>query len=99
VKIMSALAAAYSRLMASELAERLERNGVPAHEIVVRARFRPSSDAPWSADDLEVNVRARVPGVDEERLRAVASVALACSRRALGRRRDLRTKLRVSLEH
>ena len=94
------LAAAYSAFMASDLAERLERNGVPARELVVHAWCRLSAGStPKSVLDLEVKVLGRVPGVDEERFRSVTGVALASCHRSLGMRRDLRPKLRVSLEH
>lgn len=94
------LAAAYSAFMATDLAERLERNGVPASELVVHAWCRLSAGAtPRSVLDVEVKVLGRVPGVDEERFRSVTGVALASCHRSLGMRRDLRTKLHVSLEH
>jgi lipoyl-dependent peroxiredoxin len=94
------LAAAYSAFMATDLAERLERNGVPAHELVVNAWCRLSAGGtPRSVLDFEVEVLGRVPGVDDERFRAVTGVALASCHRSLGMRRDLRTKLHVSLEH
>jgi lipoyl-dependent peroxiredoxin len=94
------LAAAYSAFMATDLAERLERNGVPAHELVVDAWCRLSAGAtPRSVLGVEVKIIGRVPGVDEERFRSVTGVALASCHRSLGMRRALRTKLQVSLEH
>jgi lipoyl-dependent peroxiredoxin len=94
------LAAAYSAFMATDLAERLERNGVPAHELVVDAWCRLSAGAtPRSVLGVEVKILGRVPGVDEERFRSVTGVALASCHRSLGMRRALRTKLQVSLEH
>jgi lipoyl-dependent peroxiredoxin len=93
------LAAAYSAFMATDLAERLERNGVPARELVVDAWCRLSAGAtPRSVLGLEVKIVGRVPGVDEERFRSVTGVALASCHRSLGMRRALRTKLQVSLE-
>jgi organic hydroperoxide reductase OsmC/OhrA len=92
------LAAAYAAFMATDLAERLERNGVPARELVVHVWCRLSGDtAPRSVQGFEVKVHGRVPGVDDERLRSVTGVALASCHKALGMRRDLRTKLHVSL--
>jgi organic hydroperoxide reductase OsmC/OhrA len=92
------LAAAYSAFMATDLAERLELGGVPAHELVVNAWCRLSWDAvPRSVQEFEIRVLARVPGVDEERLRAVAQVALGSCNASLGLRRDVSTKLHVSL--
>ena len=92
------LAVAYSAFIAADLAERLELGGVPARELVVHAWCRLSSDAaPRSVEEFDVNVQARVPGIDEERLRTVASVALVSSRKSLRMRRDLRTTLDVSL--
>ena len=94
------LAAAYSAFMATDLAERLERNGVPASELVVDAWCRLSAGAtPRSVLGVEVKILGRVPGVDEERFRSVTGVALASCHRSLGMRRALRTKLQVSLEH
>jgi lipoyl-dependent peroxiredoxin len=94
------LAAAYSAFMATDLAERLERNGVPARELVVDAWCRLSAGAtPRSVLGVEVKILGRVPGVDEERFRSVTGVALASCHRSLGMRRALRTKLQVSLEH
>jgi osmotically inducible protein OsmC len=93
------LAAAYSAFMATDLAERLQRNGVPARELVVEAWCRVSAGGtPKSVLDFEVKVLGRVPGVDEERFRSVTGVALASCHRSLGMRRDLRAKLHVSLE-
>jgi len=94
------LAAAYSAFMATDLAERLERNGVPARELVVDAWCRLSAGAtPRSVLGVEVKILGRVPGVDEERFRSVTGVALASCHRSLGMRRALRTKLQVSLEN
>jgi lipoyl-dependent peroxiredoxin len=94
------LAAAYSAFMATDLAERLERNGVPARELVVDAWCRLSAGAtPRSVLGVEVKIIGRVPGVDEERFRSVTGVALASCHRSLGMRRALSTKLQVSLEH
>jgi lipoyl-dependent peroxiredoxin len=94
------LAAAYSAFMATDLAERLERNGVPARELVVDAWCRLSAGAtPRSVLGVEVKILGRVPGVDEERFRSVTGVALASCHRSLGMRRALRTKLQVSLAH
>jgi organic hydroperoxide reductase OsmC/OhrA len=92
------LAVAYSAFIATDLAERLERNHVPASELVVHAWCRLSSEATLrSVEEFEIKVQARVPGIDEERLRCVARVALASCHRSLGMRRNLRTKLHVSL--
>jgi len=92
------LAVAYSAFIAADLAERLECNGVPATELVVHAWCRLSSDAaPRSVEEFDINIQARVPGIDEARLRSVAGVALASSRKSLGMRRNLRTTLDVSL--
>ena len=94
------LAVSYSAFMATDLAERLERNGMPANELVVQAWCRLSSeDAPRSVEGFDVEVHGRVRGIDEERFSCVASVALASCHRSLGMRRDLHTKLNVSLEH
>lgn len=92
------LAVAYSAYMATDLAERLERNGVPADELVVHAWCRLSSK-PASVDEFDVEVMGRVPGIDQERFRCVARVALASCHASIGMRRDLRTKLHVSLEN
>jgi osmotically inducible protein OsmC len=94
------LAAAYSGFMATELGQRLERNGVPAREIVVHTWCRLSANAaPRSVEGFEIEVMARVPGIDEERLRTVAGVALASCHTSIGMRRDLPAKLHVTLEH
>ena len=51
------LAAAYSAFMATDLAERLERNGVPARELVVDAWCRLSAGAtPRSVLGVEVKI-------------------------------------------
>jgi organic hydroperoxide reductase OsmC/OhrA len=94
------LAVAYAAFMATDLAERLERNGMPARELVVQARCRLSSDDfPRSVEEFDVRVQGRVPGIDDERLRTVARVALTSSHESLGMRGDLRTNLHVSLAH
>src|SRR5215210_8283314 len=62
------LAAAYSAFLATDLAERLELNGVPADELVVQARCLLSSKHA-SVKGFDVRVNGRVPGIDEERLR------------------------------
>lgn len=91
------LAVAYSAFMATDLAERLERNGVPADELVVHASCRLSSKCA-SVQELDVKVMGRVPGIDEERFRCVAGVALASCHAAIGMRRNLPTKLHALLE-
>ena len=92
------LAVAYAAFMATDLAERLERNGVPADELVVHAWCRLSSKHA-SVDEFDVKVMGRVPGIDPERFRSVAGVALASCHASIGMRRNLRTKLHVFLEN
>ena len=92
------LAAAYCAFMATNLAQRLERDGVPAHELVVGVWCRLSPDViARSVEGLEIEVRGRVPGIDKEGFRAAAQAALALSRKSLAVRNDLHTELRVSL--
>jgi organic hydroperoxide reductase OsmC/OhrA len=92
------LAAAFSAFMATNLAHRLERDGVPARELVVDVWCHLSGDATSrSLEELEIEVRSRVPELDEKGFRAAAEAALDLSREALGMRRELRTKLRASL--
>ena len=92
------LAAAYSAFMATNLAQRLEREGVPARELVVGVWCRLSADvAARSIEALAIEVRGRVPGLDNEGFHAAAQAALALSRKALALRSDLKTELRVSL--
>jgi lipoyl-dependent peroxiredoxin len=92
------LAAAYCAFMATNLAQRLERDGVPAHELVVGVWCRLSPDAiARSVEGLDVEVRGRVPGLNTEGFRAAALAALALSRESLAVRGDLQTELRVSL--
>ena len=84
--------------MATNLAQRLERDGVPADELVVGVWCRLSSDViARSVEALDIEVRGRVPGLDKEGFRAAARAALALSRKSLAMRNDLHTELRVSL--
>ncbi len=92
------LAAAYCAFMATNLAQRLERDGVPADELVVGVWSRLSLDVnARSVEGLDIEVRGRVPGLDREGFRAAARAALALSRNSLAVRNDLHTELRVSL--
>jgi organic hydroperoxide reductase OsmC/OhrA len=91
------LAVAYSAFIVTDLAERLELNGVPADELVVQAWCRLSAKRA-SVDEFDLKVMGRVPGIDQERFRFVAGVALASCHASIGMRRDLRTKLHVTLE-
>ena len=86
--------------MATNLAQRLERDGVPADELVVGVwcRLSPGVIA-RSVEALDIEVRGRVPGLDKEGFRAAAQAALALSRESLAVRNDLHTELRVSLTH
>jgi lipoyl-dependent peroxiredoxin len=92
------LAAAYCAFMATNLAQRLERDGVPAHELVVGVWCRMSPDAiARSVKALDIEVRGRVPGLDKEGFSAAARAAVALSSNSLALRTDLHTELRVSL--
>jgi organic hydroperoxide reductase OsmC/OhrA len=92
------LAAAYSAFMATNLAQRLEGDGKPADELVVDVRCRLSPEVTArSVEGIDVEVRARVPGLDRKGLRTAAANALAISRKALGLRTAMQTDLRVSL--
>jgi osmotically inducible protein OsmC len=92
------LAAAYSAFMATNLAQRLEREGVPARELVVGVWCRLSAEATArSVEGLDIEVRGRVPGLDNDGFCAAAQGALAFSRKSLGMRSDLHADLRVSL--
>jgi lipoyl-dependent peroxiredoxin len=92
------LAAAYCAFMATNLAQRLERDGVPADELVVGVWCRLSPDAiARSVEALDIEVRGRVPGLNGEGFRAAAGAALALSRKSLAMSNDLHTELRVSL--
>ena len=92
------LAAAYCAFMATNLAQRLERDGVPAHELVVGVWCRLSTDViARSVEALDIEVHGRVPGLDKEGFRAAARAALALSSKSLAMRNDLHTELRVSL--
>lgn len=92
------LAVAYSAFMATELAARLERIGVPASELVVHSWCRLSSDSlPRSVEELEVRVTGRVSGIGDEQFRAIAKVALRSCHKSLGMRPGLSRQLSVSL--
>ncbi len=92
------LAVAYSAFMAADLAARLERNGVPATELVVQAWCRLSADSlPRSVEELDVQVRGRVAGIGDEQFRAIAQVALGSSHKSLRMRHDVPRQLSVSL--
>jgi lipoyl-dependent peroxiredoxin len=92
------LAAAYCAFMATNLAQRLESDGVPARELMVGVwcRLSPHTIA-RSVEALEIEVRGRVPGLHNEGFRMAARAALALSLEALCVRSDLRADLRVSL--
>jgi lipoyl-dependent peroxiredoxin len=93
------LAAAYAAFVATEVAARLEHNGVPARELVVHTWCRLSPEAaPRTVEEFDVKVHGRVAGIDEERFRCIAQVALASCHKSLGMRRNLRTRLDASLE-
>ena len=92
------LAAAYAAFMATKLAQRLEHDGVPARELVVNARCRLSAAmTERRVEGLDIEVRGRVPGLEEDGFKAAAQAALAFSHRAFAMRSDLKTGLRVSL--
>jgi organic hydroperoxide reductase OsmC/OhrA len=92
------VAAAYSAFLVTNLAQRLERDDVPARELVVDVRCRVSRDVTArSLEGLDVEVRGRVPGLDPDAFGAAARKALVFTRQALGIRRGLRTELRTSL--
>jgi lipoyl-dependent peroxiredoxin len=92
------LAAAYSAFMATNLAQRLERDGTPAQELVVdvRCRMSPEVTKRW-VEGLDIEVRGRVPGLESEGFHAAARAALAFSRKAFAMRSDLNMGLRVTL--
>jgi organic hydroperoxide reductase OsmC/OhrA len=61
------VAAAYSAFLVTNLAQRLERDDVPARELVVDVRCRVSRDVTArSLEGLDVEVRGRVPGLDPD---------------------------------
>jgi lipoyl-dependent peroxiredoxin len=93
------LAAAYSAFMATNLAQRLEHDGVPARELVVNAwcRLAPPEVVERWVEGLEIEVRGRVPGIEEDSFHDAAQAAVAFSHRAFAMRSDLNTGLRVSL--
>jgi organic hydroperoxide reductase OsmC/OhrA len=92
------LAAAYSAFMATNLAQRLEHDGVPAQELVVNVGCRLSSELTGrSVEGLDIEVHGRVRGLEDGGFQAAARAALAFSRRAFAMRRNLKTRLRVSL--
>jgi organic hydroperoxide reductase OsmC/OhrA len=92
------LAAAYSAFLATNLAQRLEHDGVPAQELVVNVWCRLSPEVTARCvTGLEIEVRGRVRGLEEGRFHAAARAALASSRKAFAMRSDLETGLRVSL--
>jgi organic hydroperoxide reductase OsmC/OhrA len=92
------LAAAYSAFLATNLAQRLEHDGLPAQELVVNVWCRLSPDVTERcAEGLEIEVRGRVLGLEEGDFHAAARAALAFSRKAFAMRSDLNTSLRVSL--
>jgi organic hydroperoxide reductase OsmC/OhrA len=92
------MAAAYSAFLATYLGQRLERDGVPARELVVDTSCRLSDNpAARSVEGFDIEVRGRVPELDDERFRTAAQAALAFCRDALGMRGDVPTKLHVSL--
>ena len=92
------LAAAYAAFLATYLGQQLERDGVPAQELMVDVWCRLSPDvAPRKVEGFDIEVRGRVPGLDDEGFGTAARAALALSREALGMCGDKDTKLCVSL--
>lgn len=92
------LAAAYSAFMATSLAHGLEHDGVPAQELVVDVGCRLSpGTTKRCVENLDIEVRGRVQGLDEDGFEAAARAALAFSRKAFAMRGNLKTDLRVSL--
>jgi lipoyl-dependent peroxiredoxin len=92
------LAAAYSAFLATCLAQGLEHDGVPAQELVVDVGCHLSpGTTKRCVEGLDIEVRGRVQGLDEDGFEAAARAALAFSREALAMRSDLKTDLRVSL--
>jgi lipoyl-dependent peroxiredoxin len=92
------LAAAYSAFLATNLAQRLEHDGVPAQELVVNVWCRLSPKmTDRCVEGLDIEVRGRVPGLEERGFHAAARAALAFSRKAFAMRNDLNASLLVSL--
>jgi organic hydroperoxide reductase OsmC/OhrA len=92
------LAAAYSAFIATNLAERLEHDGVPAQELVINVECRLSSEATGRCVEcLDIEVHGRVRGIEQGGFDAAARAALTFSRKAFAMRSNLKTGLRVSL--
>jgi lipoyl-dependent peroxiredoxin len=92
------LAAAYSAFLATSLAQRLEHDGVPAQELVVNVGCRLSpGTTKRCVEGLDIEVRGRVCGLDEDGFQTAARAALAFSRKAFAMRSDVKTDFRVSL--
>ncbi len=93
------LAAAYSAFVATHLAQRLERDGVPAQELVVDVwRLRSARvDSAGALDRLEVAVRGRVNRIDTADFEEAARAAWDTCAHSLGLSDDLRVELRVKL--
>jgi len=92
------LAAAYSAFIATNLAERLERHGVPARELVVDVWCRLSREVTArSVEGVDIEIRGRVPRLDEQGFEDAARATLERTREALGLRADLDTKLGAML--
>jgi lipoyl-dependent peroxiredoxin len=92
------LAAAYSAFLATSLADGLEHDRVPAQELVVDVGCRLSPGTTQRCvEGLDIEVRGRVSGLDQDGFQAAARAALAFSRKAFAMRSNLKTDLRASL--
>lgn len=93
------LAAAYSAFVATYLAQHLDRDGVPARELVVDVwctLSRPDH-VPRRVEQLRVDVRGRVNDIDDGDFNEAVRTAWGTCVESLGLRDDLRIELRVLL--
>ena len=92
------LAGAHATMMATALAGLLEKLGTPARELVVSAHAAfngPRTEREVVAIDLDVH--ARVPGLEQEALEEAATSARERYLRLCGTRRDLGGTLTATL--
>jgi organic hydroperoxide reductase OsmC/OhrA len=92
------LAAASAAFIATHLAQRLQRNDMPAQELVVRVHCELSGDGAtrWVVG-YDFQLHGRFPGLDEEGFRKVARAALTSSLGSLGICGDIPVKLAATL--
>jgi osmotically inducible protein OsmC len=91
------LAAAYATFLATRVARQLERDGDPAHELVVDVSCLISDWESITVAGFQVDVHGRVRGIDRNRFRSDVQADVRSCSQAFGLRDDVPVELHTSL--